>query len=235
MNTRVKFGSALSLQVGQFSVGVNTRRASRLRQRGDRRLAGRVAPPGRRHRAVRPAHPGHCPRGRASPPADAAARRGPDHRHGGAGDDRQRARVQEFKAEGSSPPWRGLVPGQYSSGCKTRLGRITKAGDGRCSGHARCSGRQRTRPTASVAGPRPGGYGERFVRTDGEVWHALRDSFHLDGTACLSARVDGAVPRWHDLDDGKGTHQFVVRQFGGRWWGRAIREHSMTYEVGSWI
>lgn len=79
--------------------------------------------------------------------------------------------------------------------------------------------------------PEAGGYGERFVRTDGEVWHALRDSFHLDGTACLSARVDGAVPRWHDLDDGKGTHQFVVRQFGGRWWGRAIREHSMAYEV----
>ncbi len=35
----------------------------------------------------------------------------------------------EFKSGRQLSPWLGLVPGQYSSGGKTRLGRITKAGD----------------------------------------------------------------------------------------------------------
>ena len=58
--------------------------------------------------------------------ADAAARRGPDHRHGAGGHDR---RGQEFKCGRQLSAWLGLVPGQYSSGGKQRLGRITKAGD----------------------------------------------------------------------------------------------------------
>ena len=36
----------------------------------------------------------------------------------------------EFKCGRQFAAWLGLVPGQYSSGGKTRLGRITKAGDG---------------------------------------------------------------------------------------------------------
>jgi transposase len=36
----------------------------------------------------------------------------------------------EFKSGRQLSAWLGLVPGQYSSGGKTRLGRITKAGDG---------------------------------------------------------------------------------------------------------
>jgi transposase len=36
----------------------------------------------------------------------------------------------EFKCGRQLAAWLGLVPGQYSSGGKTRLGRITKAGDG---------------------------------------------------------------------------------------------------------
>jgi len=35
----------------------------------------------------------------------------------------------EFKCGRQFAAWLGLVPGQYSSGGKTRLGRITKAGD----------------------------------------------------------------------------------------------------------
>jgi transposase len=35
----------------------------------------------------------------------------------------------EFKSGRQLSAWLGLVPGQYSSGGKTRLGRITKAGD----------------------------------------------------------------------------------------------------------
>jgi transposase len=54
------------------------------------------------------------------------SRRGRDHGHGADRDDRQRARVQERAA---AQRLAGLVPGQYSSGGKTRLGRITKAGD----------------------------------------------------------------------------------------------------------
>lgn len=36
---------------------------------------------------------------------------------------------REFKCGRQFAAWLGLVPGQYSSGGKTRLGRITKAGD----------------------------------------------------------------------------------------------------------
>ena len=36
---------------------------------------------------------------------------------------------REFKSSRQFAAWLGLVPGQYSSGGKTRLGRITKAGD----------------------------------------------------------------------------------------------------------
>jgi transposase len=36
---------------------------------------------------------------------------------------------QEFKCGRQFAAWLGLTPGQYSSGGKTRLGRITKAGD----------------------------------------------------------------------------------------------------------
>jgi transposase len=35
----------------------------------------------------------------------------------------------EFKCGRQFAAWLGLIPGQYSSGGKTRLGRITKAGD----------------------------------------------------------------------------------------------------------
>jgi transposase len=38
-------------------------------------------------------------------------------------------RAQEFKCGRQLAAWLGLVPGQYSSGGKQRLGRITKAGD----------------------------------------------------------------------------------------------------------
>jgi transposase len=38
-------------------------------------------------------------------------------------------RGQEFKSGRQLSAWLGLVPGQYSSGGKQRLGRITKAGD----------------------------------------------------------------------------------------------------------
>jgi transposase len=37
--------------------------------------------------------------------------------------------AREFKSARQFAAWLGLVPGQYSSGGKTRLGRITKAGD----------------------------------------------------------------------------------------------------------
>jgi transposase len=38
--------------------------------------------------------------------------------------------ARDFKNGRQLAAWLGLVPGQYSSGGKTRLGRITKAGDG---------------------------------------------------------------------------------------------------------
>ena len=37
--------------------------------------------------------------------------------------------AREFDSGRQFAAWLGLVPGQYSSGGKTRLGRITKAGD----------------------------------------------------------------------------------------------------------
>jgi len=37
--------------------------------------------------------------------------------------------AREFSSSRQFAAWLGLVPGQYSSGGKTRLGRITKAGD----------------------------------------------------------------------------------------------------------
>lgn len=37
--------------------------------------------------------------------------------------------ASEFDSGRQLAAWLGLVPGQYSSGGKTRLGRITKAGD----------------------------------------------------------------------------------------------------------
>ena len=37
---------------------------------------------------------------------------------------------RDFKNGRQLAAWLGLVPGQYSSGGKTRMGRITKAGDG---------------------------------------------------------------------------------------------------------
>ncbi|MBH9657069.1 restriction endonuclease [Burkholderia pseudomallei] len=70
----------------------------------------------------------------------------------------------------------------------------------------------------------------RFIRTDGEVWHALRDSMYTDGRACITARVHGAVLRCHDPDDGEGTHQFVVWEFDGSRWELAIWEHSMAFD-----
>lgn len=70
----------------------------------------------------------------------------------------------------------------------------------------------------------------RFIRTDGEVWHALRDSMDTDGTACITARVHGAVLRCHDPNDGEGTHQFVVWEFDGSRWELAIWEHSMAFD-----
>lgn len=69
----------------------------------------------------------------------------------------------------------------------------------------------------------------RFVRTDGDVWHALRDSLDVDGTALITARVDGAVLRCHDLDDGEGTHKFVAWRFCGRLWDLTVEEHSMAF------
>jgi transposase len=39
-------------------------------------------------------------------------------------------RAAEFDSGRQFAAWLGLVPGQYSSGGKARLGRITKAGDG---------------------------------------------------------------------------------------------------------
>ena len=59
--------------------------------------------------------------------ADAPVGRGPDHRHGAS-----LAMIgngHEFNCGRQFAAWLGLVPGQYSSGGKTRLGRITKAGD----------------------------------------------------------------------------------------------------------
>ena len=38
--------------------------------------------------------------------------------------------ARDFKNGRQLAAWLGLVPGQYSSGDKTRLGGITKAGDG---------------------------------------------------------------------------------------------------------
>jgi transposase len=38
--------------------------------------------------------------------------------------------AHEFKCGRQFAAWLGLTPGQYSSGGKTRMGRITKAGDG---------------------------------------------------------------------------------------------------------
>lgn len=70
----------------------------------------------------------------------------------------------------------------------------------------------------------------RFIRTDGEVWHSLQDSICADGTAYITTRVDGAVLRCHDLEDGEGTHHFVVWKFNGSRWESAISEHSMAYE-----
>jgi transposase len=50
--------------------------------------------PGRAHCAVRRSHPDHRSRGRAGKAAHAPVGRGPDHRHGHPGDDRQWPRVQ---------------------------------------------------------------------------------------------------------------------------------------------
>jgi hypothetical protein len=51
-----------------------------------------------------------------------------------------------------------------------------------------------------------------------------------DGTACITARVHGAVLRCHDPEDGEGTHQFVVWEFDGSRWELAIWEHSMAFD-----
>ena len=61
--------------------------------------------------------------------------------------------AHEFKNGRQLAAWLGLVPGQYSSGGKTRLGRITKAGDGYLRsllvlGAGRCWPRPGPRPTA---------------------------------------------------------------------------------------
>jgi hypothetical protein len=88
------------------------------------------------------------------PAADALGRRGRDHRHGAGRDDGQRTRVP---LRAAAQRVAGLGAGQYSSGGKTRLGRITKAGDAYLRsllmmGPGRCCMRPRTRPTASAAG-----------------------------------------------------------------------------------
>ncbi|MCK4125764.1 restriction endonuclease [Ralstonia nicotianae] len=70
----------------------------------------------------------------------------------------------------------------------------------------------------------------RFIRTDGDVWHALRDSRYTDGTACVTACVHGVVLRCHESDDGEGTHQFVVWEFDGSRWKLDIWEHSMAFD-----
>jgi transposase len=38
-------------------------------------------------------------------------------------------RLMELKGVGPTTAWLGLTPSQYSSGGKSKLGRITKAGD----------------------------------------------------------------------------------------------------------
>ncbi|WOB74641.1 restriction endonuclease [Achromobacter xylosoxidans] len=70
----------------------------------------------------------------------------------------------------------------------------------------------------------------RFVRTDGKVWHALRDSMDQDDTPLITACVNGAVLRCHESDDGEGTHQFIVWEFVGRQWKLAIGVHSMAFD-----
>ncbi|CAB3909969.1 hypothetical protein LMG26689_04938 [Achromobacter animicus] len=70
----------------------------------------------------------------------------------------------------------------------------------------------------------------RFVRTDGKVWHALRDSMDLDDTPIITARVNNAVLRCHDADDGEGTHRFFVWEFDDNRWKLAIGVHSMAYD-----
>jgi transposase len=66
--------------------------------------------------------------------------------------------ASEFDNGRQLAAWLGLVPGQYSSGGKTRLGRITKAGDAYvlacwCSVQEPFSMPQPTRPIRSAAGP----------------------------------------------------------------------------------
>lgn len=58
--------------------------------------------------------------------------------------------AREFDSGRQFAGWLGLVPGQYSSGGKSRLGRITKAGDAYLRGPGRCSMRPLPRPTASA-------------------------------------------------------------------------------------
>ena len=61
--------------------------------------------------------------------------------------------ARDFKSGRQLAAWLGLVPGQYSSGGKTRLGGITKAGDALpaqlcwCWAPSRCWPRPGTRPT----------------------------------------------------------------------------------------
>lgn len=70
----------------------------------------------------------------------------------------------------------------------------------------------------------------RFVKTGGDAWHALRDSVYSDGTACLTARVNGAVIRCHELDDDEGTHDFLVWYFEDGCWSLQIWTHSLAFE-----
>jgi transposase len=101
-------------------------------------------------RARRHPNPDHRPRGQAGQGVDAAVGRGADQATAvlamiGNG--------YEFKCGRQFAAWLRLTPGQYSSGGKTRLGRITKAGDAYLRtllivAHARCSRQRRTRPMA---------------------------------------------------------------------------------------
>ena len=90
-------------------------------------LLSAAAAAGRAHRASTTSTSPKAARDDARSNADAAAGHRPDHRHA-----RMRGQIgngHEFNNGRQFAAWIGLVPGQYSSGGKARLGRITKAGD----------------------------------------------------------------------------------------------------------
>ena len=97
----------------------------------------------------------------------------------------------EFDCGRQFAAWLGLAPGQYSSGGKTRLGRITKAGDGYLRsllvlGAGPCWRRPRTRPTRSADGLWPwlsaGATGRPW-------WPSRRRTRAWPGRCCAKART----------------------------------------------